>query len=597
MAGLLTVGCFSIPTISIGTEKVEVDNEQQVSQEEEEASNYVHMTGEITEVKKDGSFSPSIVVEGLEEETETYFNIGGDFLLLDSEGDQSLMKEDLQIGQQVDVFYDRHKPIPMIYPAVIPPEMIVVHDEAKQTQVKVAPFDQDLLSLDGELQLHVEESTILENPQQEQLEKADLQEKELMVFYDRSTRSIPAQTTPNKVIALDPVDDVTETEQLQIDPEVNQLETENVKMDVRIPVINMLDGTQTWKQINETIQDDVTERRSQFLEQAQDAWRTATETDWDPPQMELNTDYQVTKNEQIVSVALETFSFTGGAGSMSYTDYYNIHIPSASILTLEDLFKQEVDYEQVVNENIQKQAEEQSNSYFDTESIKISDDQSFYIEHGNLVLAFGKYEIDAGAAGEPTFSIPLKQLEDLLSEDMVDEIWEDSWERETKQLSTDQGYTQIAYPQVNDMEDQELEQTINRAIEQHVTEFTTKDAYSHLDMDYQLSQVDDNYFSIVWKGNTHTEEQGEVFEQQSLTINQDTGESVTVVDLTDNQDLLSLLNEQVEQRELAPLPKDEIAMYFDEDDAVFYYHEQAQASEQLIEVRLPKDNVRSIIDM
>ena len=101
---------------------------------------------------------------------------------------------DLVIG-----FYDANAPAPLIYP---PRFQAVVMAKVKRGQnVKVDYFDSQLLSSDSMLKLNISPATqmLLENDQAFTKNPAN---RNLIVVYGATTMSIPAQTTPYKIIVM-----------------------------------------------------------------------------------------------------------------------------------------------------------------------------------------------------------------------------------------------------------------------------------------------------------------------------------------------------------------------------------------------------------
>lgn len=105
----------------------------------------------------------------------------------------------IKIGDMVTGYYDAHAPAVMIYP----PQYIalVMVKEGMRDYVKVSYFNRDLMSQDGQLILHIQPSTkvITTNGQ---IFSHSLNDRDLIVIYSHSTKSIPAQTTPKEVIVL-----------------------------------------------------------------------------------------------------------------------------------------------------------------------------------------------------------------------------------------------------------------------------------------------------------------------------------------------------------------------------------------------------------
>jgi hypothetical protein len=102
-------------------------------------------------------------------------------------------------GDRVTGFYDANAPTPYIYPPQL--QAVVMAKTSASQNVKVDRFDQLLVSSDGGLKLNLAPATQirLENGQ---FFSGDLAGRELIVVYGATTRSIPAQTTPQQVIVI-----------------------------------------------------------------------------------------------------------------------------------------------------------------------------------------------------------------------------------------------------------------------------------------------------------------------------------------------------------------------------------------------------------
>ncbi len=102
-------------------------------------------------------------------------------------------------GMAVMVFYNGNLPAPMIYP----PQFVaaVVVPAAEGRMAAVGYFDHSLLAGDGSLQLNFSPDTeVLTSNNQTFLGNPG--GHVLLVLYSRTTRSIPPQTSPEKIIVL-----------------------------------------------------------------------------------------------------------------------------------------------------------------------------------------------------------------------------------------------------------------------------------------------------------------------------------------------------------------------------------------------------------
>lgn len=164
-----------------------------------DSSNFMKFTGNVSEVTQDGK-KIILTVEGTN--TKMIFPITEKVLVLQNGNGEAFQTEKLLKGLKVDVYYDKYMPIPLIYPSTITPNAVIVKTQ-ELGEVKVSKFDKNFLSLDKELKLNISNETILLNQQGEKINNELLLDKELIVFYTFTTKSIPAQTSPTKIIALE----------------------------------------------------------------------------------------------------------------------------------------------------------------------------------------------------------------------------------------------------------------------------------------------------------------------------------------------------------------------------------------------------------
>lgn len=105
----------------------------------------------------------------------------------------------LRPGMNVAAFYDRNMPVPLIYPPQFRAAVVTVRFPEESIMLDV--FDRNLLNSQRTLRLNIAPTTdvITSNGQ---TFSCDPGNKLLLVFYSRTTRSIPAQTTPHRVIVM-----------------------------------------------------------------------------------------------------------------------------------------------------------------------------------------------------------------------------------------------------------------------------------------------------------------------------------------------------------------------------------------------------------
>ncbi|HCQ90402.1 MAG TPA: hypothetical protein DIU45_12515 [Clostridium sp.] len=103
------------------------------------------------------------------------------------------------VGDMVTGFYDANAPVPLIFPPQF--RAIVMAKDTEHQNVKVDYFNSELVSSDNQLKLNIDQHTpiVLENDQRFTRNPAN---RNLIVVYGVTTKSIPAQTTPYKVIVM-----------------------------------------------------------------------------------------------------------------------------------------------------------------------------------------------------------------------------------------------------------------------------------------------------------------------------------------------------------------------------------------------------------
>ncbi len=105
--------------------------------------------------------------------------------------------EMVSVGDRVTGYYDGNAAVPLIFPPQYR-ALIMVKDNPYQN-VKVDYFNAQLVSSDGQLRLNISPYTpiVLTNGQAFSRTPAN---RNLIVIYGPTTKSIPAQTTPYKII-------------------------------------------------------------------------------------------------------------------------------------------------------------------------------------------------------------------------------------------------------------------------------------------------------------------------------------------------------------------------------------------------------------
>jgi len=138
-----------------------------------------------------------------------------------------------------------------------------------------------------------------------------------------------------------------------------------------------------------------------------------------------NTNFEVKKNSNnMLSIIVTYTKYSGGVHNEYENRGYNVYMPNGQFLNLSDLFKDNVDYKSVINDEIRRQIEElvkknpENGQIYQFSTIK--DNQKFYIQDDNLVIFFDLYEIAPYPAGIPEFKINIKTISHILKDEYID---------------------------------------------------------------------------------------------------------------------------------------------------------------------------------
>ncbi|MFJ8458774.1 stalk domain-containing protein [Lysinibacillus xylanilyticus] len=190
----LLFGSVVVPVASANEKPTET--EQQNSQIQIDPVHIFNNThGTVEKVDASENITYFTVKDG---DQTNILEITKDTLVFDNTGKKVELKE----GDKVVAYTFANKPQKLIYPPQFNPDVVIVETE-EVGFVEVDYFFENLTNTYDVLKLNIGENTELLNEKGEKVAAKDLAEKHLVVFYTASTRSIPAQTTPSKVIVLD----------------------------------------------------------------------------------------------------------------------------------------------------------------------------------------------------------------------------------------------------------------------------------------------------------------------------------------------------------------------------------------------------------
>ena len=105
----------------------------------------------------------------------------------------------LRAGMRVAVFYDANLPVPVVYPPQYRAE--IVTSLRRGQQAALGYFDENLVSADASLKLNIGPMTNVVTLNGQSY-ACSPENSELLVYYTNTTFSIPAMTTPQKIVVM-----------------------------------------------------------------------------------------------------------------------------------------------------------------------------------------------------------------------------------------------------------------------------------------------------------------------------------------------------------------------------------------------------------
>lgn len=212
---------LALSVLLLGTVTAYADQPTTEGNEEvEKAATFIQHRGNITAVEQ--RENAKLFTAQLEGNVFNFY-VDNKTLVFDEHGNEA----ELKIGDTISLSIYADQPMILIYPPQYAPPVVIVEKDDTANSVKVAQFDENFLSDDGKLKLNLNEESVIVNSKGEKVAAKDLKNYSAIVFYGPTTKSIPAQTAPEKIIVFPKLDD--EMEKPEIAQEIQEIIGEDYK--------------------------------------------------------------------------------------------------------------------------------------------------------------------------------------------------------------------------------------------------------------------------------------------------------------------------------------------------------------------------------
>ena len=167
-----------------------------------ETASYISV--DVTVVKTDsdvdGIIKTTTDVNNKDDQNNTVnLKITDDTLVYDNLGNKKALS-DLTDGSKITVFTGSYEPTPLILPVQYTANVIIINGD-QEGNVNIDTYLADEEGYTNALKIATADDTKIVDKDEKEY-KGDINKNDLIVFYDVSTKSIPAQTTPTKVVVL-----------------------------------------------------------------------------------------------------------------------------------------------------------------------------------------------------------------------------------------------------------------------------------------------------------------------------------------------------------------------------------------------------------
>lgn len=172
---------------------------------------YITTSGKIADISDTQDGSKVITIDN--ENGGLRFVVSAATVIADRVTESIITVDQLTDGMEVTVVYGANSPMGMSMPPYLGSVTAVVAN-ADKGFVSVGLFNEDLLNTADMLQLNIQEPANIQTTlgTKSILGADSVKNKNAIVFYDVTTRSIPAQTTPSMVLLLEEREAAAETE-------------------------------------------------------------------------------------------------------------------------------------------------------------------------------------------------------------------------------------------------------------------------------------------------------------------------------------------------------------------------------------------------
>lgn len=209
---------------------------------------------------------------------------------------------------------------------------------------------------------------------------------------------------------------------IEINDKTVEENTEKYEVKVKYPSIK--GGNQVYKNINKIIEDFTLIWISDIKLLGEEYSKKYEEAGREMPKMEAYSLYEVFDTEELISVPMTYYQYTGGAHGLTTKISYNYELKTGEEIKLNNLFKDGFNYKDIIDKIIKDDIAKEPSLYFNNGAMfkGVNGEQAYYLSRDGIIIYFQQYEIAPYSSGIREFKISYSVLKEGLKYNLNKDI-------------------------------------------------------------------------------------------------------------------------------------------------------------------------------
>lgn len=210
---------------------------EDLAQLDGEKIGFLKMNGSIDKIVEEDGYFAIHLKSATDNNVNFILRVGDTPIIVDTKDGSLKTAADLKKDMKITVFYDVNTPVMLSMPAQFTPDVIAI-DSEDGFNIDVDFFNEELEGARHRLAINAYDAKEVYYSDGEKSEDGDFENKNLIVLYRESTRSIPAQTNASKIYFLNSKKDSNAVEYTEMKAEVKKVINDqgHISLEVNVPM-------------------------------------------------------------------------------------------------------------------------------------------------------------------------------------------------------------------------------------------------------------------------------------------------------------------------------------------------------------------------